>query len=181
VKTETFNSVTSDIDLSTAYDAGDFTLTNERPFGPLGGSKIDAVPFDAGYSGLNGSTYVLSTVYSLGTTYSSSLAIEFDEPVTAFGANFTSGSVSQVYLTVGGEELDGGAEFPGGFYGFISDTPFTRLVLRARAGSGFTYTFDNMTYSTTAAVPEPASWAMMIGGLAVVGGALRRRSRLALA
>ena len=29
----------------------------------------------------------------------------------------------------------------------------------------------------TAAVPEPASWAMMVGGFALVGGALRRRSR----
>lgn len=30
-----------------------------------------------------------------------------------------------------------------------------------------------------AAVPEPATWAMMIGGLAAVGAGLRRRSRLA--
>jgi hypothetical protein len=28
---------------------------------------------------------------------------------------------------------------------------------------------------TAAAVPEPASWAMMIGGLGIVGGAMRRR------
>ena len=28
-----------------------------------------------------------------------------------------------------------------------------------------------------AAVPEPASWAMMLGGFAVLGGAVRRRSR----
>jgi hypothetical protein len=37
--------------------------------------------------------------------------------------------------------------------------------------------------ATFAPVPEPASWAMMIGGFAFVGGALRRRSstRVALA
>jgi len=175
VKKETFNSITSDVDLSGGHDMGDFTMTNMRPNGPLGMSKIDAVPFDAGYTGLNGSTYVLSSVYSLGTTYSSFLVIEFDEAVTAFGANFTSGSGSQVFLTVDGETLNGGAEEPGGFYGFVSDTPFTRLVLRAREGSGFTYTFDDMTYSTTA-VPEPASWAMMIGGFAMVGGAMRKRA-----
>lgn len=29
---------------------------------------------------------------------------------------------------------------------------------------------------TTAAVPEPASWAMMLAGFGIVGGALRRRS-----
>ena len=31
--------------------------------------------------------------------------------------------------------------------------------------------------SSAAAVPEPASWAMMIGGFGIVGGALRRRPR----
>ena len=37
--------------------------------------------------------------------------------------------------------------------------------------------FDNITLSTVAAaVPEPATWAMMIGGMGVVGGSLRRRS-----
>ena len=40
--------------------------------------------------------------------------------------------------------------------------------------------FTNLTYSVAAApapaaVPEPASWAMMIGGLAVAGAAMRRR------
>jgi len=31
--------------------------------------------------------------------------------------------------------------------------------------------------TATGAVPEPATWAMMIGGFAMMGGALRRRSR----
>ncbi len=31
------------------------------------------------------------------------------------------------------------------------------------------------TFEVAAAVPEPASWAMMTGGLLVVGGAMRRR------
>jgi hypothetical protein len=32
-----------------------------------------------------------------------------------------------------------------------------------------------LTASTAGAVPEPATWAMMIGGMGVVGGAMRRR------
>jgi hypothetical protein len=37
--------------------------------------------------------------------------------------------------------------------------------------------FDNITFGSEIAggVPEPASWAMMIGGLGLVGGAMRRR------
>ena len=37
---------------------------------------------------------------------------------------------------------------------------------------------DGLTATeATAAVPEPASWAMMVGGFGLVGGALRRRAR----
>ena len=36
---------------------------------------------------------------------------------------------------------------------------------------------DNFTVSPAAAVPEPASWAMMIGGFGLVGGATRSRRR----
>jgi hypothetical protein len=32
-----------------------------------------------------------------------------------------------------------------------------------------------LTTAAPAAVPEPASWAMMLGGFGLVGGALRRR------
>ncbi|HEV2568653.1 MAG TPA: PEPxxWA-CTERM sorting domain-containing protein [Sphingomonas sp.] len=42
-------------------------------------------------------------------------------------------------------------------------------ALVAKAGGGFGY--------VAAGVPEPASWAMMIGGFALIGAAARRRSR----
>lgn len=44
----------------------------------------------------------------------------------------------------------------------------------ATAGCCFGPALDNISI---AAVPEPASWAMMIGGFALVGGALRSRRR----
>ncbi len=43
--------------------------------------------------------------------------------------------------------------------------------------------FDNVTFGSataTGAVPEPATWAMMILGFGVVGGAMRRRPKLTL-
>ncbi|MBY0520051.1 MAG: PEPxxWA-CTERM sorting domain-containing protein, partial [Sphingomonas sp.] len=35
---------------------------------------------------------------------------------------------------------------------------------------------QNFNLGVTPAVPEPATWAMMIGGFGIVGGAMRRRS-----
>jgi hypothetical protein len=57
-------------------------------------------------------------------------------------------------------------------------------VLFGSDGSGITrvrftstqYAFETDTFAGTA-VPEPATWAMMIGGLGIVGFATRRRSR----
>jgi hypothetical protein len=40
----------------------------------------------------------------------------------------------------------------------------------------FTMPGDSGLYRLQAAVPEPASWGLMIGGFAVAGGALRRRT-----
>jgi hypothetical protein len=48
--------------------------------------------------------------------------------------------------------------------------------------SGPTTIFDNFSYTNLVfdpalSVPEPATWAMMIGGMGMVGGAMRRRRR----
>ena len=40
------------------------------------------------------------------------------------------------------------------------------------------YAFETDTYAGIAAVPEPATWAMMIGGFGLVGGMARRRKPL---
>lgn len=44
-----------------------------------------------------------------------------------------------------------------------------------------TFSFAPLRLQVTAAVPEPATWGMMIAGFAAVGGALRRRRAGALA
>jgi hypothetical protein len=41
----------------------------------------------------------------------------------------------------------------------------------------FVHRFRNELLATSAAVPEPDSWALMIGGLGMIGGAARRRAR----
>ncbi|MEI9966362.1 MAG: PEPxxWA-CTERM sorting domain-containing protein [Candidatus Moraniibacteriota bacterium] len=53
-------------------------------------------------------------------------------------------------------------------------TSFSNVILQAHnAGLDYNVHWDNLN---TAAVPEPASWAMMISGFGLVGGAMRRRS-----
>lgn len=66
----------------------------------------------------------------------------------------------------------------------------TRLYRFTAQGTSATLTFSSLTDTAfgpaldnvgIAAVPEPASWAMMIMGVGLVGGALRSRRRVALA
>lgn len=49
-----------------------------------------------------------------------------------------------------------------------------RLIGATFQSSANSFEFDNIA---TAAIPEPATWAMMIGGLGLVGAASRRRVR----
>ena len=64
---------------------------------------------------------------------------------------------------------------------FVS-TGFTGAVdqVTINATRGY-YAFDDVTYDALGgAVPEPATWAFAIGGVGIVGAAMRRRNRLAL-
>lgn len=72
------------------------------------------------------------------------------------------------------------------YYGTAwSDTSYSRLSYLVGPGSySFTITGDGaggvpagfaVRLDTTSAVPEPATWAMMITGFGLVGGAMRRR------
>lgn len=61
------------------------------------------------------------------------------------------------------------------FLGFVSNTPFTLVTFTTPTvgGSNDQFGIDNVTVG--GAVPEPATWAMMILGMGVVGYAMRRK------
>ncbi|WP_250890210.1 PEPxxWA-CTERM sorting domain-containing protein [Sphingobium nicotianae] len=64
---------------------------------------------------------------------------------------------------VAGLSVGAGSGALPGYHAFVDNVTFTT------ATGSTTYNFD------TAAVPEPATWGMMIGGLALVGASMRRR------
>lgn len=72
-------------------------------------------------------------------------------------------SLAGYYVTGISVGQGGGAN--AGYHAFADNVTYTTT-----SGASTTYRFD-----VTGAVPEPASWMMMVGGFGVIGGALRRR------
>ena len=67
-----------------------------------------------------------------------------------------------------------------GFFGLVNSTGAVRAQVDFVGGNGYAPTDDWQTAVRVTfvpgAVPEPATWALMIGGFAFAGAALRRRS-----
>jgi hypothetical protein len=62
---------------------------------------------------------------------------------------------------------------------YIEFNPSENVGALRFSSTGVAFEFDSIGASV-AGVPEPASWALMIGGFGVVGGAMRRRQRVAV-
>lgn len=153
--TETFSATPLTSGLTYASDAGSVT----------GGLFADRL--------VNGGA---STTFSFGGDVNGFGGL-FDETPGGFGQGIaftlTLANGTQVALS---QQLDGDA---GSFFGFISTDAFTSVLLTGGVSSGVaeTYNVDNVQFgSTTAAIPEPASVALMLAGLGLVGVAARRRA-----
>lgn len=135
----------------------------------------------------------------------SAFTVNFASPIAAFGyfgadlevpsrinvtLNYAAGG-SQVYNLetlfgyTSASYLPGTSVLPSGgahFLGFIDKAnPFSSIVFSGAGAGGDIWAFDQMTIGEsrqlTGSVPEPATWAMMIGGFGAIGGSFRYRRR----
>lgn len=90
---------------------------------------------------------------------------------TTFNAYDASGTLIETFTTNAGNGWD---------IRTLSSSGIARLDLLNNVFNGSSLMFGidqlNFTLNQAAAVPEPSSWALMIAGFGLVGGALRRRS-----
>ena len=76
----------------------------------------------------------------------------------------------------------------GEFFGFISTDSFNSVTITAGNQAGLDHetnelddlSFGGIRRAGAGAVPEPASWALMLGGFGAIGGALRSRRKAAV-
>jgi hypothetical protein len=125
--------------------------------------------------------------------FGGTLTVTFANAIDAFGVyiggvqtdsvtlRFNNGAPQAVVLdSLGTDPVSGVAAL--NFVGFVDATK-SILSVTIDAGND-TLSFDDLRFSYAAnapGIPEPASWAMMIAGFGLAGGALRSRSRPRLA
>ena len=113
-----------------------------------------------------------------------STEFEFDTPITAFGGNWDlspGGAGLGIVIDVEGEQVVQEIPnfFTGQFFGFISDVPFTQIILTSGSQGGFaeTYSLDNVVSADTTAVPVPEPSTIFLLCMAAFGLAALRLPR----
>lgn len=133
---------------------GGFGIDASTAFTPQGGSDV-ATGYTGPGSFADGATAIDFTFNNFDVGESFVWVIDVDNPA---------------FATVLGNELIGStgyADFSNGLRGLG--------VFEAVAGNDDAAQFVIRTFTPTPGVPEPAAWAMMLGGFGLVGSAMRRR------
>jgi PEP-CTERM motif len=118
--------------------------------------------------------------------YGGSATFTFTKPIDYFGA-YLSGVQINDFITwtdsSGGQSVTVPVDLSNGGMAFAGFTDFGQSITSVTiSASNDIIGVDDVLYSTSSAIPEPASWAMMLIGFAGLGLACRRvrQSRLAI-
>lgn len=133
---------------------GGFGIDNSTAFAPQGGTEV-ATGYTGPASFADGSTSIAFTFNNFDVGESFVWLIDVDNPA---------------FATVFGNQLIGStgyADFSNGLRGLG--------VFEAVVGNDDAAQFVIKTLTPSPGVPEPAAWAMMLGGFGIVGAAMRRR------
>lgn len=133
---------------------GGFGIDNSTAFAPQGGSDV-ATGYTGPASFADGVTSIDFTFTDFAVGESFVWLIDVDNPQ---------------FATVFGNELIGStgyADFSNGLRGLG--------VFEAVVGNDDAAQFVIRTFTPSPGVPEPAAWAMMLGGFGLIGAAMRRR------
>ncbi len=162
-----------------SYSAVDGGITAASQYGGAGGT---------GFYGYNTNFATVTLNFVSAATYFGlwASAIDPGNRVEFFNGNTSVGFFRLTDILPAGYGGNPNANFRGqnsgqgyAFFNFTSDTPFTTVSLQG--GQGGTFEYDNLTASRVGGVPEPSTWAMMIGGFGLIGGAMRARRRRGIA
>lgn len=158
----------------TSYSEAGFTVT--KSVGDLFVGKAYGNPAPSIFGGPNygsaGASFDLTAAGSL-----------FDLASFDFGANVGSATYALTGFRNGVSLFSlTGAQASGGFQTVLtgSDLRFDKVTFQLLS-EGTSFNVDNISANISSAVPEPATWAMMIAGFLSVGSVLRRRRGVALA
>lgn len=180
--TENFNSV------ATQSIAPGVTQIGLIQFSHPGPNALGGLPATEIATGVNGTPGITAAVGIDGHPMFGNLP-EYNDYIlpwtaNAFGANWESASsAAQLVLTApdGSINLPDHLPYPGtGFFGFITDTPFTTLRVTGLStlvdNAGEIYSIDNISFNGSAVVPEPASYVVLAAGLSLILGRRRVKS-----
>jgi hypothetical protein len=174
---ENFNSVVGEPSFrSSPLTIGSLTL---QGFGgdQFGRNFIDQPPYQFSVFNIDGTT----NVNAVTTPGDAGFTITFASAVRGFGADFAAfqDDAARSRIVIGGDTVIPAVNSGNiiQFLGFTSTATFTSVRFEGNiAGDGFA--LDNVTFGgVAAAVPEPATWAMMLIGFAGLGFASQARRR----
>ncbi|NES04638.1 MAG: PEP-CTERM sorting domain-containing protein [Okeania sp. SIO2F4] len=164
---EDFNDFTTEVSFEqSSLDVGDFTLVGlgSRSFGR---NFIDVPPAQFSVFNIDGTPNVNALAF-----FSDATRLDFDSPITAFGADFA--AISNGFFTtefvIGSDAIDI-PDTPLGFFGFVSDMSFSEILFQ---GTGDGFSFDNVVYGQVS-TPEPASILGLLAFGAIGGSMLKRK------